>query len=291
MICSGCAGAMAPFFETRDYNRSASAEVFRYERCARCGLASLSNVPPDLGRYYAAGYHEIPASAESLERGAGQEAYKIELVREFARGRRLVEIGPGWGAFCLAAKRAGFEVEAIEQDAQCCAFLRSQLGVRAIQSDDPAAALAQASAADVVALWHVVEHLADPWKVLEAAAGKLAPQGVLLIATPNPDAFQFRVFGSRWTHVDAPRHIHLLPSDLLRSRMAALRLEAELVTTTDSGSLGWNDFGWRFSFANLVPRGALTRPMRLAGRITGKFAAAIDRQEGRGSAYTAVFRK
>src|SRR5687768_7493991 len=134
MICSGCGGMMAAFFETRDYNRGASAEVFCYERCARCGLASLSNVPSDLARYYAAGYHEIPASAERLERGAEHDAYKIELVRQLVRGGRLLEIGPGWGAFCLAAKRAGFDVEAIEQDAKCCAFLRSQLDVRAIQS-------------------------------------------------------------------------------------------------------------------------------------------------------------
>jgi 2-polyprenyl-3-methyl-5-hydroxy-6-metoxy-1,4-benzoquinol methylase len=291
MICSGCAGVMSPFLETRDHNRGASAQVFRYERCARCGLASLANVPADLGRYYAAGYHEIPSSAGDLERGAQHEAYKIDLVKQFVRRGRLLEIGPGWGAFCLLAKRAGFDVEAIEQDARCCEFLRSALGVRAIQSDRPAAALQQASAPDVVALWHVVEHLADPWQVLEAAAGRLAPGGILLIATPNPDSFQLRLFGSRWTHVDAPRHLHLLPMRLLRERMAALGLEAELVTTTDPGSLGWNDFGWRFSFANLAPRSALKRPLRLAGRVAGTLAAAIDRREGRGSAYTAVFRK
>lgn len=291
MICSGCAGEMAPFLETRDHNRAASAEVFRYERCPRCGLASLANVPADLGAYYAAGYHEIPASAAGLERGAQHDAYKIELVQRFVRRGRLLEIGPGWGAFCFSAKRAGFDVEAIERDARCCEFLRSELGVRAIQSDEPAAALEQASAPDVVALWHVVEHLPDPWSVLAAAARKLAPDGVLVIATPNPDAFQLRVFGSRWTHVDAPRHVHLVPMTLLRERMAKLGLVTELMTTTDPGSLGWNDFGWRFSFANLTARGALKRPLRLAGRIAGQFAAVVDRREGRGSAYTAVFRK
>jgi 2-polyprenyl-3-methyl-5-hydroxy-6-metoxy-1,4-benzoquinol methylase len=282
---------MAAFFETRDYNRGASAEVFRYERCARCGLASLSNVPPDLGRYYAPGYHEIPASAADLERGAEHDAYKIDLVRQFVPRGRLVEIGPGWGAFCLLARRAGFDVEAIERDPRCCEFLTTQLGVRAIRSDDPAAALMQTSAPDIVVLWHVFEHLPDPWTVLEAAARRLSPGGALLIATPNPDAFQLSLFGRFWTHVDAPRHLHLIPAALLRQRAAQLGFEAELLTTTDPGSIGWNDFGWRFSAANLTSAAALKRPLRLAGRILAKVAAPVDNREGRGSAYTAVLRK
>lgn len=291
MTCSGCGGAMRPFLSTRDLNRGASGEEFRYERCPDCGLVSLANVPADLGPYYAAGYHEIPGSAADLELGASHDSYKIDLVRHFAQRGRLVEVGPGWGAFCLLAKRAGFDVEAIERDPKCCEFLLSQLGVQAIRSDDPAAALAQASAPYVVVLWHVFEHLIDPWAVLEAAARRLTPGGVLLIATPNPDAFQLALFGRYWTHVDAPRHIHLIPMGLLRQRAARLGLEAELVTTTDAGSIGWNDFGWRFSTANLAPQRALKRPLRLAGRVAGKLAALVDNREGRGSAYTAVFRK
>jgi SAM-dependent methyltransferase len=291
MTCSGCGAAMRPYLRTTDLNRGASEVEFRFERCPDCGLASLANVPADLGRYYDAGYHEVPASAADLELGAAHDAYKIDLVRRFAQRGRLVEIGPGWGAFCLLAKRAGFEVEAIEREPKCCEFLAGRLGVRAIRSDDPAAALAQAAGADVIALWHVFEHLPDPWAVLDAAARRLAPRGVLLIATPNPQSFQLGLFGRYWTHVDAPRHLHLIPSGLLRRRAASLGLEAELVTTTDPGSLGWNDFGWRFSLANLSSAAALKRPLRLAGRMLGKLGALIDNREGLGSAYTAVFRK
>src|SRR5688572_28209364 len=106
MTCSACGGQMMPFLQTRDYNRSASREAFRYERCQHCGLVSLVNVPANLAIYYAAGYHEIPSSAADLERGAEHDRYKIDLVREFAARGRLLEIGPGWGAFCLLAKRA-----------------------------------------------------------------------------------------------------------------------------------------------------------------------------------------
>lgn len=291
MNCSACGDRMKPFLTTRDRNRAVSNDVFRYERCPRCGLISLANVPEDLGRYYPADYHDTPSSAADIERGALHDRYKIDLVRSFMRRGRILEIGPGWGAFCLLAKRAGFGVEAIEMESRCAEFLRSQLGVRAIRSDDAVAALQGADPPDLIALWHVFEHMRDPWKLLEAMARKVASGGALLVATPNPEATQFRLFGSFWTHLDAPRHVHLVPSRVLSERMAKLGFQPELVTYGDPGSLGWNDFGWRFSFANLAPLTALKRPMRLAGRLVGKLAAPLDQVKGKGSAYTAVFRR
>lgn len=291
MTCSGCGGSMRPFAEALDYNRGTSRERFSYSACTNCGLISLVDVPEDLGRYYEAGYHAIPQCVADLELGAVHDRYKIDLVQKFAAGGRLVELGPGWGAFCLLAKRAGFEVTAIEQDARCCAFLRSSLGVNVIESAQPAAALRRAERADVIALWHVFEHLQRPWEALEAASDRLRPGGVLVIATPNPLALQLRIFGARWTHLDAPRHVHLIPPDLLARRASALGLTTALSTTRDPGGTGWNDFGWRFSLANLSPFAALKRPLRLAGRVLGRLAAPFDRIEGKGSAYTAVFRK
>jgi 2-polyprenyl-3-methyl-5-hydroxy-6-metoxy-1,4-benzoquinol methylase len=248
-------------------------------------------VPEDLGPYYAAGYYGLPASDAEIERGVEHDRYKIDLVRCYVASGRLLEIGPSWGAFCLLAKRAGFAVEAIERDPECCKFLETRIGVRAINNADEAAALADASAPDVIVLWHVIEHLRDPWTLLERAVQRLAPGGVIVIATPNPAAFQFGVLGRFWTHVDAPRHVHLLPSSMLRDKMRALGLAEELCTTRDEGSLRWNAFGWGWSFAGLVAPNVLKRGMRLAGRILAKMLTPIERREGLGSAYTGVYRK
>jgi 2-polyprenyl-3-methyl-5-hydroxy-6-metoxy-1,4-benzoquinol methylase len=291
MICSTCGQVMTPFLEARDYNHGVSDKTFRYERCRHCGLVSLDNIPSELGLHYSAEYHEIPASVADLERNAERERYKIDLVTRFASGGRLLEIGSSWGGFCLLAQRAGFAVDAIEMDQACCEFLRTKLGVRAIRSADPAAAMKEAASPDVITLWQVLEHMRKPWKVLEAASRKLAVGGVLLVSTPNPEAVQFKIFGRFWAHLDAPRHTHLVPSALLQRRMAALGLQTELITTTDAGSLGCNDFGWRCSIANVSPFEFSKRPLRLAGRLIGNLAAPLDRARGKGSAYTAVFRK
>lgn len=278
-------------FKTRDYNRRVSRETFSYAKCPLCKLVSLQNVPFDLGAYYETGYHVRPRTEAEIAAGLAHEQYKVELVRRFAGSGRLLEIGPSWGAFCVLAKRAGFSVEAIEMDRSCCEFLESRFGIRAICRSDEAAALADVTPPDVVAAWHVLEHLRDPWRLLDAIAARLSPGGILVLALPNPAAFQFNVLGRYWAHVDAPRHAHLIPSGLLRARAEVAGLKHLATTTTDEGSLGWNGFGWTYSLPHLVPGPIAKRVMRLAGRVVAKIAAPLEHREGFGAAYTSIFRK
>ena len=124
-----------------------------------------------------------------------------------------------------------------------------------------------------------------------AAAERLAGGGALVLALPNPGALQFRVLGRRWVHVDAPRHLHLIPPDVLRKRAEAAGLRQELCTTTDAGGLGWNRFGWTHTLQNLATGSFSRRVLNYAGRKISSAASVIENREGVGSAYTSVFRK
>jgi hypothetical protein len=291
LSCSACRGSMRYAFQIGDVNRRISQEHFIYFQCTACGLISLANVPEDLGRYYPQGYGLIPQSDDAIEAGLLHEQYKIDLVKRFAGGGRLVEIGPSWGAFCLLASRAGFSVQAIEMNRECCEFINQRFGLQALNSRDEVATLRELSSPDVIVMWHVIEHLRDPWALIAQAVEKLAPGGIVVLATPNPDAIQFRLLGRFWTHVDAPRHVHLIPIALMRQKLSALGLEELLTTTRDEGSLGWNEFGWSFSLAGFVSGFWPKRILRITGRILARLAAFFESREGRGSAYTAIFRK
>lgn len=282
---------MEPFLRTLDYNRGPAEEAFDYLRCVRCGFATLANVPADLSRYYVPGYHLLPENDAAVEAGVAHDQYKIDLVRRFAPAGRLLEIGPSWGAFCLLAKRAGFAVQAIEMDRACCEFLEQRVGVHVMCRSDEAEALDAAGPLDVIAAWHVMEHLSDPWRLLQAAAQRLAPGGVLVLALPNPHALQFKLLGRYWAHVDAPRHLHLIPPQVLRARAEREGLVQELCTTRDVGSLRWNAFGWQHSLPHLASQPFAKRVLRFAGRLVAGLLQPVESREGCGAAYTAVFRK
>jgi len=289
--CPLCGSAAPAHVSALDRNRRTTRDRFDYHRCRECGLVFLWPVPDDLARHYPDDYHFVPASRAQLERLARRFRDRIDLLRRHVSGRRLLEIGPAYGAFAHLAVTGGFDVETIEMDARCCRFLAGVVGARVIESDDPAAAMRSVGQKDAIVLWHVLEHLRDPWGCLGQAAARLVLGGVLLVAVPNPQALQFRIFGGRWAHLDAPRHLSLPPAGLLRDRLGRLGLRTELVTASDPEGRGWDRFGWRWSVANLSGRPALRRPLSLLGLLLAPLAAPWEARGGRGSTYTAVFRK
>jgi 2-polyprenyl-3-methyl-5-hydroxy-6-metoxy-1,4-benzoquinol methylase len=287
--CPLCGGASAPSYSTPDRNRRLSDEVFHYRRCERCATHFLVNVPADLGRFYPSEYYVLP-TAEQLERLRSAERHKLELIGGEGSGR-LVEIGPGAGGFSYAARRAGYDVTAIEMDARAAEHVRTVAGVDVVRSDTPHEALATLPPSRAIALWHVLEHLPDPWACLAAAADNLEPGGTLVIAVPNPDAFQLRVLGARWAHIDAPRHLFLIPSPTLLAQAAKHGLEPARLTARDRGGLYWNRFGWQ----QLVLRPGASNVQTAAARAFGLGAffamSPIELSGLRGAAYTAVLHK
>ena len=289
--CPGC-GAHSPFFFTsKDFNRLVSDETFSHYKCPECKLIFVSPIPPDLGNYYLESYYFVPDSVDYMEKAAGHERYKIEIVQKFVKTGSLLEIGPSYGCFTYLAKKAGFSVNAIEMNARCCEFLEKVLGVNAIHSDDPVQALLQGGSYDVIALWHVIEHLPNAFSVLEAICSRVKIGGHVVLAAPNPEALQFKLMGRYWPHVDAPRHVMLIPMKLLAERMERLGMKTEWVTTRDKGSLGWNTFGWEFLLSNLSSNRHFKRVLRRVGRLVAWVLSPIERLEGKGSAYTMVFKK
>lgn len=286
----GCDGKESSWFHVSDRNRRIGTSIFRYLRCERCGLIRLDNVPASLGDYYPTEYYELP-TLKQLEAVAVADPFKIDTIQRFIPKGRLLEIGPAYGAFAFQAKRAGFQVDVIEMDARCCDYLNQVIGVDALCSATPHEAISTLGNHDVIALWHVIEHLPDPWALLSAAANNLAPGGILILAAPNPDAWQLRVMGKEWPHLDAPRHLYLLPVQILTVYAQSLGLERLHFTTTDSDAKRWNRFGWQRLLMNHVRGKWLERAAFVMGYALSFVMAPFESHNPKGSAYTLVFRK
>jgi 2-polyprenyl-3-methyl-5-hydroxy-6-metoxy-1,4-benzoquinol methylase len=295
--CPICEKDCSLAFATKDNNRITSSVYFKYYHCPDCKIIFLSPIPANLEEYYPKQYYTLPSSMQQFESGAEPERYKIELIQRFIPEGRLLEIGPSNGNFTLLAKNAGFDVEAIEMDERCCQYLNEYVGIKAICCSDPVEVLVSAQPYEVIALWHVIEHIPDQWRLLESIAAKTSPKGIVVIASPNPDSFQFRIMGRFWPHVDAPRHVVLIPRQTLIAQMAKMGFAMVLQTTNDRGGLGWNLFGWEFCFRNYLNSFNFLHPRliqivaRLLGRLVGGIFYFIERVNGLGAAYTIVFRK
>ena len=288
--CPACAGATQAAFATRDYNRRCSSRLFHYARCTRCRLIFLADPPDDLARYYDGDYYRFPTRDE-LAAVAAKSRYELDMLTPWAAGGRMVEVGPAQGVFALQAAQAGFDVTAIEMDARCCAYLESVVGVTAVNSDRPEEALGALPPSAAIVMWQVIEHLPDPWGCLDRAADNLRDGGILLVATPNPAALGLRLLGRFWPHVDAPRHLTLIPAGVLSERLAARGLERVALWTDDPGARSWNRFAWQRVLMNLSSRRAVRGALYVLGAVVAAAMAPIERRAGRSASYTAVFRK
>lgn len=288
--CPLCGSKASALFTATDENYRVSQTPYAYLKCSVCQGIFLDQPPADLSRYYQSDYYAIP-SLEQLQKVADKDRNKIDTVLRFAVAGRLLEVGPAFGVFAWQAKQAGFVVDVIEMDARCCEYLQGTLGVNVTQGDNPPVAMKTLPQHEVIAIWHVLEHLPDPLGFLRAAAVNLKPGGVLVVAMPNPDAWQFKIMGRRWPHLDAPRHLTLIPEAWMTRQAAEFGLEKVYLTSDDSDARSWNRFGWQRLLMNRFGGKLMQRVMFVLGYVVSFILAPFDRKDFCGSAYTIVFKK
>lgn len=288
--CSLCNEKADLLFKTKDWNRKVSSETFSYWRCRSCELIFLADIPDRLGDYYGEEYYQAP-SIEKLKKVAKAGSYQLDMVQKFIKTGRLLEVGPGFGIFAHQAKQAGFEVDVIEMESRCCEYLSQVVNVNVFKSDSPHEVIEAMPRHDVIASWHVIEHLPNLWDFLESAANNLVPGGILLMATPNPAAFQFKILGSLWPHVDAPRHLCLVQANLLIKLLKPMGLEPVMLSFDDKGAKSWNRFGWQRFLMNRFSNEWIQKVAFVLGYIISLPMSFWETGRGNSSAYTIIFKK
>jgi 2-polyprenyl-3-methyl-5-hydroxy-6-metoxy-1,4-benzoquinol methylase len=285
--CPYCEGVSAYLLSSSDVNRETTADVFAYYRCLSCDILFLNPRPYDMRPFYKGGYQPIPKTLSRLRAMAKREDYRMKSLLKHKMHGQLLEIGPWIGIFSCNAKYAGFAVTAIETDPQCVDFLNNVVGVKAIQSSDPAATIdGMDQSFDVIVLWHTLEHLPNPWLVLQKAAERLAPGGILLIAVPNVESYDFSALKGAWVHLDTPRHLFFYSAQSLEKLCSTFGLQTVELTTSDRLSEILSMHAW-YTRANSII------PLKCFSKVLGAcmYQIAKRKSKGNGSGLTAIFVK
>lgn len=210
-------------------------------RCRRCGAATTDPWPSaeDLDRAYAGPYRPAEGRFSGpgdwlLRRARAQLAGRLDAL---APPGPVLDVGAGEGVLLEALHAAGREVTGLEREARRPDVLDREL------------AEVEGKRAAVV-FWHSLEHLPEPGRALEQAVALLEPEGVLVIALPNAESLQCRLFGRRWFALDPPRHLVHLGSATLRRRLAELGLTVERVSYFRGGQVV---FGWLDGLVGALP--------------------------------------
>lgn len=175
-------------------------------RCRGCGLI-LRWPPPDPAaetRYYREAYYPAPNVVVWDARRLGLYARPLRWIEGRVPGRRLLDVGCGYGHFLALARDRGWEVTGLEPSGQAAAAARGIPGVRVVEGTVAELACSP-ERFDCVTAWNVLDQVASPRRDLAVLAGLLSPGGWLLLRVLN-GAVHYVAW--RWVRLSPPALFH-----------------------------------------------------------------------------------
>jgi 2-polyprenyl-3-methyl-5-hydroxy-6-metoxy-1,4-benzoquinol methylase len=136
--------------------------------------------------------------------------WRLDLIRRVKSAGKLLEVGCARGDF-LRVARDSFDAYGVEPNPE---LADSAAQVAPVYRD-----IIERTAwndFDVVASFHVIEHVDSPRSFIAAAAERLKVGGLLAIETPNIDSFPFKVLKSRWRQFIPEHYFFFNPKTMSR---------------------------------------------------------------------------
>ena len=204
--------------------------------CTRCGFRYVGRRRSDLtfGREAAETTTSRVRNANCCFRSLGLEEerrltrlnakWRLDLIRKIKPSGKLLDAGCARGDF-LSIARESFDACGVEPNPELAAASREIAPVH----QDIIERLPWADF-DVVASFHVIEHVDSPRSFIRAAAARMRPGGLLVIETPNIDSLPFKVFKARWRQF-IPEHYFFFDPKTIARLLSEHGLETRRVTS------------------------------------------------------------
>ncbi len=171
-------------------------------------------------------YTERMVPEEAHGRIFWEHIARYRFAKDFARGKRVLDIacGEGYGASALA-KAGAASVVGVDISNEVCDHARSKYGIDARTGDAQAIPLPDRSL-DLVVSFETIEHVTAPAAFVRECSRVLVPDGMLIISTPNRPVYSCESTQNPFHQLEFNEEEFL---DLLRSHFKAIRLYVQFL--------------------------------------------------------------
>ena len=229
-------------FRTRDRMFDVPGQ-FAVKRCRRCGLIFLDPKPSQniLEKHYPR--HQYYSYKRSIKGLSGLirrfRSYLIKnyykptiLSRTFSllvqsvpgipkkpdkKPWKVLDVGCGSGDTLMALKELGWDVYGLEIDRNAIRLAKERGLVNIKLGGYEKIENFPNNYFDCIRLYHVIEHLPNPYRCLQLIYKKLKPGGEVVLGTPNAGSMVSKIFGKYWYNLDIPRHLFVFSPETLSS--------------------------------------------------------------------------
>jgi SAM-dependent methyltransferase len=197
--------------------------TFDLVECMKCGHVYVHPLPQysEIASLYPNTYYTVNKKSPLYLDGAiyekklGADAHKLRGSLSGFNIRSIVDVGAGEISRLAKLKEAfGGNVEAIAFDIQFEPDIErqaQQFGVKLVHGNvETNTDALRDNGHDLIIMRQLLEHLRDPELAVRNLARKLAPNGLMIIDTPNRGGLDYQIFRKRyWGGYHVPRHFHL----------------------------------------------------------------------------------
>jgi SAM-dependent methyltransferase len=241
-------------------------------RCVSCSLVYADKKNENAKDVYANYYSEKTGGRF----GFGIE-YIVRIFRFFRacrifllhpRSKSILDIGSGrgWTLYYLK-KYFGYKTAIGTQLSEnAYNFSREKLKLKIYNQD--ILGLDFAEKFEVITLWHVLEHVAEPEKYIQKIHELLATKGAFLVEVPNFDSWSRKLTGKHWLALDWRHHLTFFTPETLAALLVKYDFKIRKIRTF---SLEYSAFTSAQSLVSFITRSDAYFFEKLqAGRINPK---------------------
>lgn len=208
---------------------------FTIYRCVSCGLA-MTDLSEDyrdfVKRHYTGKYftgdpgrsaytnyeHDKPFIVRNLNK-------YFDKLSKWKSSGKLLDVGCALGFGVETALARGYDAYGFDPSSYATRRARSLVEARRIKTGMVADVSYKEGSLDVITLFDVFEHLADPKTDILKLRGFLKEEGVIMIATGDTESFLAKVLGRRWTFYVPPQHLFFFSQKTLSNFLLNLGFE------------------------------------------------------------------
>lgn len=152
--------------------------------------------------------------------------FRVSKYKTYIQGKDILELGSGMGDFISACTKLNPKsVAAVEISAYAC---------KHIKKNNPEINIINSNIEDysdnkkynTIFLFHVIEHVKDPAKLIKNCKKMLSKDGTIIIETPNYNSWDRFIFGNKWFNYQVPYHTYLFSPLSLTNLSKRLGLHA-----------------------------------------------------------------